>query len=83
MQFESQWPGDAIAAPFCPTDDREDRFFDDPGHKSWNRVDSRADAAPTAAVRYNLAPGILPAGQRAGEEGRRNGDRGVWPPGMP
>jgi uncharacterized protein YjiS (DUF1127 family) len=28
MQFESQWPGDAIAAPSCPTDDREDAGFE-------------------------------------------------------
>jgi len=28
MQFESQWPGDAIAAPSCPTDDWEDALFE-------------------------------------------------------
>jgi uncharacterized protein YjiS (DUF1127 family) len=28
MQYESQWPGDAIAAPSCLTDDREDALFE-------------------------------------------------------
>jgi uncharacterized protein YjiS (DUF1127 family) len=41
MQCESQWPGDAIAAPAC---DRGDLFFEGLG-TSWNRVDSRADQA--------------------------------------
>jgi uncharacterized protein YjiS (DUF1127 family) len=54
MQFESQWPGDAIAAPFCPVDDREDGFFEGRGDKSWNRVDSRVDADPTAAVQRSI-----------------------------
>ena len=44
MQFESQWPGDAIAAPFRPSYDRGDAFFEGLG-RSWNRVDSRADQA--------------------------------------
>jgi len=44
MQCESRWPGDAIAAPFCPACDRGDGFFDGLG-RSWNRVDSRADRA--------------------------------------
>ena len=42
MQCQSQWPGDAIAAPFCPACDRGDAFFEGLG-RSWNRVDSRAD----------------------------------------
>jgi hypothetical protein len=57
MQFESQWPGDAIAAPFWPTGDREEGFFEGPGGKSWNRVDDRvdqADADPTAAVQRRI-----------------------------
>ena len=45
MEFESQWPGDAIAAPSCPAYDREDAFFEALGCRSWNRVDSRADQA--------------------------------------
>ena len=28
MQYESQWPGDAIADPSCATDDREDALFE-------------------------------------------------------
>ena len=54
MQLESQWPGDAIAAPFCPVDDREDGFFERPWDKSGNRVDSRADADPTAAFQRSI-----------------------------
>jgi uncharacterized protein YjiS (DUF1127 family) len=57
MQFESQWPGDAIAAPFWPTGDREDGFFEAPGGKSWNRVDYRvdqADADPTTAAQRRV-----------------------------
>lgn len=53
MQFDSQWPGDAIAAPFCPTYDREDALFEGLDGRSWNRVVSRSDqaeAAPTAVV---------------------------------
>ena len=59
MQFESQWPGDAIAAPFWPTGDWEDGFFEGPGGRSWNRVDSRADQAdadPTAPARSLSKP---------------------------
>jgi uncharacterized protein YjiS (DUF1127 family) len=44
MRCESQWPGDAIAAPFCLDYDRGYAFFEGLG-RSWNRVDSRADQA--------------------------------------
>jgi uncharacterized protein YjiS (DUF1127 family) len=57
MQFESQWPGDAIAAPFCPADDQADAFFGDPGGRSWSRIDCRGDQAgadPTAAVQRRI-----------------------------
>jgi hypothetical protein len=40
MRFESQWPGDAIAAPVYGMYDREDAFFDCVGGRSWNGVDS-------------------------------------------
>jgi hypothetical protein len=49
MQCESQWPGDAIAAPFCPARDRGDAFFEGLG-RSWNRVDSRADRADADTI---------------------------------
>ena len=45
MLFASQSSGDAIAASFRPTLDREDAFFDDPGGRSGNRVASGADQA--------------------------------------
>jgi uncharacterized protein YjiS (DUF1127 family) len=53
MRLESQWPGDAIAAPICDTYDREDAFFERLGDRSRNRVDSRserAEADPIAVV---------------------------------
>ena len=43
MQRESQWPGDAIAAPFCPACDRGAAFFEGLG-RSWNRVDADTTA---------------------------------------
>jgi uncharacterized protein YjiS (DUF1127 family) len=68
MRFESEWPGDAIAAPIWGMYDREDVFFESLGGRSWNRVDRRsdqADADPMAVVLkdwrdtvINLAPGI-------------------------
>src|SRR5216683_3301404 len=57
MRFESQWPGDAIAAPIWGMYDREDAFCESLDGRSWNRVDGRsdqADADPAAVV--------LPAG---------------------
>jgi hypothetical protein len=43
--FASQSSGDAIAAPFCPTLDWEDAFFDDLGGRSGNRIAIGADQA--------------------------------------
>jgi uncharacterized protein YjiS (DUF1127 family) len=43
MLFESQWPGDAIAAPFCPEHDRADALFEDLGSKSSSLIDSLPD----------------------------------------
>jgi hypothetical protein len=62
MEFESQWPGDAIAAPSCPAYNREDAFFEALGCRSWNRVDSRADQAdadpwPASRQGGNTKPG--------------------------
>jgi uncharacterized protein YjiS (DUF1127 family) len=66
MRFESEWPGDAVAAPICGTDDQEDEFFESLGGRSWLWVDKRSnhvDAAPIAVVlqdwcetAINLAP---------------------------
>ena len=68
MRLESQWPGDAFAAPIWGMSDREDAFFESFGGKSWNRVDEssdQADAHPMAVALknwrdtvINLAPGI-------------------------
>ena len=38
MRFESEWPGDAIAAPICRTYDREDVLFDSLAGRPWNRA---------------------------------------------
>ena len=43
MRFESEWPGDIIAAPICRTYDREAVFFDSLASRSWSRLDSRSD----------------------------------------
>ena len=43
MRFESEWPGDIIAAPICRTYDREDVFFDGLAGRPWNRLDTRSD----------------------------------------
>jgi uncharacterized protein YjiS (DUF1127 family) len=45
MQFESQWPGDAIAAPFWPEHDRQDLSFEDLGGRSSNRIENRENQA--------------------------------------
>lgn len=73
MQFESQWPGDAIAAPAYPLDSREDAFFEVFGGGSGNRVEGRsfgADAHPAA---------VVPKGRpREGSTGdRRSGSPGT------
>jgi uncharacterized protein YjiS (DUF1127 family) len=43
MRFESEWPGDVIAAPICRTYDRGDVFFDSLAGRPWNRLDTRSD----------------------------------------
>jgi uncharacterized protein YjiS (DUF1127 family) len=64
MRFESQWPGDAIAAPVYPTYDCEDAIFEDLGGKSWSRVDGysdQTDVEPPVVVPERLLP---PGGRR-------------------
>jgi uncharacterized protein YjiS (DUF1127 family) len=66
MRFESQWPGDAVAAPLCGMYDQEDASFENLGGRSWARVDTcsnQVDADPIAVVlqdwhdtAINLAP---------------------------
>jgi uncharacterized protein YjiS (DUF1127 family) len=61
MQCESQWPGDAIAAPSYPACDRGDVFLEGLG-TSWNRVESRADQADeniTAVVLYDRHDAVI------------------------
>jgi uncharacterized protein YjiS (DUF1127 family) len=42
MRFETEWPGDNVAAPVCDTFDWEDAFLDSLGG-SWNLTDTRWD----------------------------------------
>ena len=44
MPFDSEWPGDAIAAPFCGTSNREDASSESPGSRTWDRLGSRSGA---------------------------------------
>jgi hypothetical protein len=44
MPFDSEWPGDAAAAPFCGTSNREDASIESPGGRTWDRLDGRAGA---------------------------------------
>ena len=42
MPFETEWPGDSVAAPVCDPDDCEDALLDSLSG-SWNRIDTRWD----------------------------------------
>jgi hypothetical protein len=64
MRFESQWPGDAIAALVCGMYDPEDALFDCLGGRSWNGVDRRsnlADAGSDRGCPERLAVAFEPA----------------------
>jgi hypothetical protein len=64
MRFESQWPGDAIAAPVYGMYDPEDALFDCLGGRSWNGVDRRsnlADAGSDRGCPERLAVAFEPA----------------------
>ena len=50
MRFETEWPGDNVAALLCDTFDWEGAFLDSLGG-SWNLIDTRwdgVDPVPTA-----------------------------------
>jgi uncharacterized protein YjiS (DUF1127 family) len=74
MRFESQWPGDAVAAPFCGAYDQEDEFIESLGGRSWARIDRRSDQAaePTAVVLQDwsdTAINLAPAGPAPSSQG--------------
>jgi len=46
MPLDGQWPGDAIAAPFLGTHDREDAPIERLGSRKWDRVDRRPSGNP-------------------------------------
>jgi uncharacterized protein YjiS (DUF1127 family) len=55
MLFDSQWPGDAIAAPVWVTNDQEDEtpvFVDD---RSWSPTDIRSDQSRETPDRCDFA----------------------------
>jgi hypothetical protein len=47
MLLESQWPGDALAAPMSATHHQADAFIDRAGHGSCKSVDRRSDRGET------------------------------------
>ena len=54
MLFETEWPGDNVAAPVCDTYDWEDAFLDSLGG-SWSRFDTRRDGVDPVPTAF--APG--------------------------
>ena len=54
MLFESQWSGDAIAAPVLVTDDSEDEMFDGLGDRMRRPTDFRLDQSGEATDRRDL-----------------------------
>ena len=48
MPFDSEWPGDTAAAPFCGTSNREDASIESPGGRTWDRLDRRSGADDAA-----------------------------------
>jgi uncharacterized protein YjiS (DUF1127 family) len=55
MLFESEWSGDAFAAPVLVTDDREDEMFTGRGHECWNPTDLRLDQSGEDSDRRDSA----------------------------
>ena len=82
MQYESQWPGDAIAAPICGTYDQQDALFESLGGRSSNRIDKssdQADADPAAVAQkdwriWDVKPvEPVPSSPEPNTRGRRMG----------
>ena len=51
MRFETEWPGDNIAAPVRDTYDWEDASLDGLGG-GWNRIDTRWDGVDPVATAF-------------------------------
>ena len=51
MRFETEWPGDNIAAPVRDTYDWEDASLDGLGG-GWNRIDTRWDADDPVPIAF-------------------------------
>jgi uncharacterized protein YjiS (DUF1127 family) len=62
MLFESEWSGEAIAAPVLVADDPEDKMFTGLGHECWNPTDLRLDQSGEDPDRRDLAK--TPHGRR-------------------
>ena len=85
MRFETEWPGDNVAAPVCDTCDWEDQCLDSLGG-SWNRIDPRwngVDRVPTAFFPRDRRGTAIAAPTRFGGWRRRVGSiaaiaAGLW-----
>ena len=44
MPFDSECPGDTIAAPFCGASNREGASIESPAGRTWDRLDGRSGA---------------------------------------
>jgi hypothetical protein len=44
MPFDSECPGDTIAASFCGTSNREGASIESPAGRTWDRLDGRSGA---------------------------------------
>lgn len=59
MRFESQWAGDAIAAPICSTYDREDAFFESRDDRPTNLSGWRSWIGSIASIVAQLWSAML------------------------
>ena len=55
MLFESEWPGEPIAAPVLVADDPQDEMFTDLGDRTRSPTDLRLNQSGEARDRCNLA----------------------------
>lgn len=59
MRFESQWAGDAIAAPICSSYDREDAFFQSRDDRPTNLSGWRSWISSKASIVAQLWSAML------------------------
>ena len=54
MPFDSEWPGDAIAVPFCSISNREDASSESPGGRTWDWLGRRSGANEVRPLRDGI-----------------------------